>query len=185
MAANGAVNLIAHPSLTGINTDTGLSGSTQWHNAVRSRMWLRSPKPEPGEQPDNDLREIVFKKNNYGPVSESIVLRWQKGLFLPVPGAASLDKLTQESKADEQFLTFLDRFGKQGRNVSHVKTAPNYAPAEFAKEPEAKGAHVTKDAFAKAMTRLFADNKIHVESYGRPSRPYSQLAMGAKPSAAT
>ena len=72
MVACGAVSLIAHPSLTGINTETGLSGTTQWHNAVRARMWLRSPKTEPGEQPDTDLREIVF--NEAG--ADSPVLRW-------------------------------------------------------------------------------------------------------------
>src|SRR5215510_11515525 len=76
MLANGSLNLISHPSLTGINTDTGLSGNTQWHNAVRARSYLKSVKPEAGEQPDTDLRELVFKKNNYGPVSESIVLRY-------------------------------------------------------------------------------------------------------------
>src|SRR5262249_51714250 len=53
LVAVGAVVLIAHPSLTGINTDTGLSGTTQWHNAVRARLYLKSTKPEAGEQPDN------------------------------------------------------------------------------------------------------------------------------------
>jgi RecA-family ATPase len=43
IAANGAVALIAHPSLTGINTGTGLSGSTQWHNSVRARASKAGP----------------------------------------------------------------------------------------------------------------------------------------------
>jgi len=64
MIAVGGVVLIAHTSLTGINTDTGLSGSTQWHNAVRARFYLKGIKVEAGEQPDNDLRELVFKKNS-------------------------------------------------------------------------------------------------------------------------
>jgi RecA-family ATPase len=79
IVANGSVVPISHPSLTGINNDTGLSGNTQWHNAVRARFYMKSIKPEEGEQPDTDLRELVFKKNNYGPVSESIVLRYQNG----------------------------------------------------------------------------------------------------------
>lgn len=69
--ANGALVLITHPSLTGINTGSGLSGSTQWHNAVRARFFRKSPEAEPGEQPDTDLREIEFKKNQYGE-------RWRK-----------------------------------------------------------------------------------------------------------
>ena len=45
---------------------------------------MRGVKPEAGEPVDHDLREVVFKKNNYGPISESIILRWTDGLFLPV-----------------------------------------------------------------------------------------------------
>jgi hypothetical protein len=71
LVANGSVVLIAHPSLTGINTDTGLSGSTQWHNAVRARIYLKAIKTESGEQPDDDLRELVFKKNQFGPKSST------------------------------------------------------------------------------------------------------------------
>ena len=48
IVAGGAVQLISHPSLTGINTDTGLSGNTQWHNAVRARSYLRGVKPVRG-----------------------------------------------------------------------------------------------------------------------------------------
>ncbi len=69
IVAGGSVNLIAHPSLTGIATGSGLSGSTQWHNSVRARAYMTSVEPEEGEQPDTDLREITFKKNQYGPIS--------------------------------------------------------------------------------------------------------------------
>ena len=42
LAITGDAGLIlqAHPSLTGINNNMGLSGSTAWHNSVRSRMLL-------------------------------------------------------------------------------------------------------------------------------------------------
>src|SRR5262249_13469293 len=104
MRADGSVVLISHPSLAGISTDTGLSGPTAWHNSVRARFYIKSIKPEAGEQPDNDLREIIFKKNQYGPTAETIVLRYQNGLFLPVPGVTSLDKLAREAKADDAFI---------------------------------------------------------------------------------
>ena len=42
-------------------------------------------KATDGEQPDNDLRQLEFKKNQYGPIGETIVLRYQRGLFLPEP----------------------------------------------------------------------------------------------------
>jgi RecA-family ATPase len=111
MTAKGSVVLIAHPSLTGINTDTGLSGTTQWHNAVRARFYLKAIKAEADEQPDSDLRELVFKKNQFGPMSANIVLRYRNGLFLPEPSRSGLDKLAREVvKADETCLDLLKRF---------------------------------------------------------------------------
>jgi RecA-family ATPase len=176
MLANGTCHLISHPSLSGINTDTGLSGNTQWHNAVRARCYLKSAKPEAGEQPDNDLRELVFKKNNYGPVSETIVLRYRDGLFLPLPGVGSLDKIAQEAKADEVFLDLLRRFTREGRNVSYMP-GPTYAPALFAKEDEAKKATTGSKTLEAAMRRLFAAQKIHNDKYGKPSNPHTRLVV--------
>ena len=86
MVSNGSVVLLSHPSLTGINSGSGISGSTAWHNSVRSRLYMTAPKIEPGEQPDSDVRELLFKKSNYGRVGDSMVLRWQRGLFLSEAG---------------------------------------------------------------------------------------------------
>ena len=121
--AGGSVTLLSHPSLAGINTGTGLSGSTAWHGAFRFRQYLTSPKPAEGEQPDSDLRQLEFKKNQYGPKAETIVLRYQGGLFLPERGMSSLDTAAHKSKADEVFMTLLRRHTDQGRNVSHKEKA--------------------------------------------------------------
>jgi RecA-family ATPase len=174
IAADGSVTLISHPSLTGINTNSGLSGTTAWHSAVRARLYMKSIQPEAGEQPDTDLREIVFKKNQYGPVQDSIVLRWRGGLFLPVPGMTSLDKATAELEAEQMFLQLLDRLTEQGRKVSDKASANNYAPIVFAGEPEARK-RFRKVQFEGAMQRLFAANKIIVEAYGPPSRGWTRL----------
>src|SRR5262249_40125826 len=96
IVANGSVVLISHPSLTGISSESGRSGSP--------------PK---------------------------IVLRYQNGLSLPVPGTTSLNQAAKEARADEAFLALLRRFSAANRNVSY-KTSKSYAPALFAKEAEAK-----------------------------------------------
>jgi RecA-family ATPase len=175
IAANGSISLISHPSLEGIKSDSGLSGSTQWHNSVRARFYLKGVKADDGEEPDTDVRELVFRKNNYGPVSASIVLRYQRGLFLPVPGVGTLDKIAGEAKADDVFLELLDRFTKGNRNVSH-RTGTNYAPALFAKEQEAKNAGLNSKVLDAAMLRLFKAEKIWNEPCGKPSRPAHRLA---------
>ncbi len=119
---------------------------------------------------------MIFKKNNYGPVSESIVLRYQNGLFLPVRGIGSLDRLAQEAKADEVFLELLVRFARENRNASD-KVGPSYAPAKFAAEDEARRACLTSKALEAAMRRLFKAGKIWNEPYGKPSRPHYRLAV--------
>ena len=178
ITANGTVVLISHPSLTGINTDTGLSGSTQWHNAVRARFYLKGIKVEAGEQPDNDLRELVFKKNQFGPMSANIVLRYRNGLFLPEKSASGLDKIAREAKADETFVDLLKRFTGEGRNLSHNANSRTYAPTVFATETEAKKHQLRKADLEAAMRRLFEAKKIYVENYGRPSRPYQRIVAG-------
>jgi RecA-family ATPase len=176
MAADGAVSLISHPSLTGINSDSGLSGSTQWHNSVRARMWLKGQKAQPGEQEDTDARELVFKKSNYGKISDTIVLRWDRGMFLPVPGVHSLDRAAREAREEEVFLILLKRFTDANRNVSD-RPSKNYAPTVFAAEEEARAERIHSRAFAEAMRRLFKADKIWNEPYGRSNRESFRLAI--------
>ena len=116
IAAGGSVVLLAHPSLIGISSGSGLSGSTAWHNSVRARMLLKVP-PRDGndDQSASDLRELSFLKNNYGPLAERIVLRYRNGLFLPEAGQSTLEKLARDQKVDETFLDVLGRLIKQNR----------------------------------------------------------------------
>ena len=179
IAANGAVVLVTHPSLTGINSDTGLSGSTAWHNSVRARCYMRSVAPEEGQQPDTDLREISFKKNNYGPVSASIVLRYQNGLFLPVPSMSSLDQAARNAKADDVFLKVLRHLSRQGQDLGPNRTASNYAPSVIAKHLDAKG--IRKDELEAAQQRLLDANKIHIVNIGPSSKRRKYLAAGPGP----
>ncbi len=132
IVANGSVVLISHPSLTGINTDTGLSGTTAWHNSVRARVH-EGHQTGIRRTAERRLARIVFKKNNYGPLS---VLRYQNGLFLPVPGIGTLDRAAKEAAAEEVFITLLRRFTRDNR-VVFDKPGRGYAPAMFAKEDEA------------------------------------------------
>jgi hypothetical protein len=83
--------------------------------------------------------------------------------------------MAREQKADEVFLALLARYDRESRNVSEKRTAHNYAPAAFCKESEAKG--LRKEHLEAGMRRLFASGKIHVENYGRPSRPASRLSL--------
>jgi RecA-family ATPase len=180
IAGNSAVLIALHPSLTGISSGTGLSGSTAWHNSVRARAYLTSQTSEDGQ--DTGLRQLDFKKNNYGPISASVTLQWKAmgkaGVYVPLSSGNPLEKAATDAKAEQTFLELLRRYSEQERDVSH-KPGPSYAPALFAKEDAAQKLAIKdagrRKALEAAMNRLFAVKKIKVETYGRPSRPYNRI----------
>jgi RecA-family ATPase len=179
ITADGSVVLLSHPSLTGINSGSGISGSTAWHNSVRARMYLKTPESEEGEQPDTDLRELVCKKNNYGPVSESTVVRYRNGVFILESSGSALDRLAHERRADDVFLAVLKKLNEQNRQCSPSKHAGNYAPAMIKKHPAGKD--FTKKDYDEAMERLLNANTIHVEDVGPPSKRKQEVALGPAP----
>jgi RecA-family ATPase len=176
---NAAVVLTSHPSLTGEKSGTGLSGSTAWHASVRSRLYMKRAATDKDEEPDPNLRVIEVMKSNYGPVGETINVRWENGVFVlvQITEMNSLERLAADQKADEAFLGYLVAFARQGRNLSHKPNANGYAPAEFAKEKDAKEAGMRKADFEAAMRRQLNAGKIRVEPYGSPSRGWSKLVL--------
>jgi RecA-family ATPase len=115
------VVLVSHPSLTGLSTDTGLSGSTAWDASVRARWYFKPIHDDDTPASDPDLRELVIMKNNYGPPGEHIRMRWQNGLFVPIGTPSSLEKLAADQKAEHAFLDLLDRFASQNQRVGPYK----------------------------------------------------------------
>ncbi|WOH70649.1 AAA family ATPase [Bradyrhizobium sp. NDS-1] len=148
IAANGSVVLLSHPSLTGITSGTGLSGSTAWHNSVRSRIYLTS---------DGDMRTIEFKKNQYGPLGEKVVVRYEDGVFVPDGGKTDVELTLIHRIADDSFLELLDITAKQQRYFGS-KPGTNYAPKQLAGLPQAKGHNARM--LGQAMERLLAADRI-------------------------
>ena len=107
MVAGGSVTVLSHPSLAGIARARVSRARPPGTAHFGSGNTSRASRPDDGEQPENDLRELEFKKNQYGPIGETIVLRYQRGLFLPEAEFPSLDKVAREQKAEEVFLDLL------------------------------------------------------------------------------
>lgn len=160
------VLLLAHPSLTGLSSGSGSSGSTAWSNSVRSRLYLQRIV-EDGYEPDPDARLLTTVKANYGRTGGEIRLRWQDGAFVAEAGQTTIDRKAGSAKAERAFLALLRAYAEQGRHVSPHPSA-SYAPSRFAKEADAEG--VTKRAFETAMNALFARKAIRVEELGPASR---------------
>jgi hypothetical protein len=96
-------------------------------------------------------------------------------LYVPVAQQSALDKAAADAADNDVFLALLDRFTRMGENVSNKARAGNYVPAVFADETEAKSKHLNRAALQAAMRRLFADEQIALESYGRPSHGHRRI----------
>lgn len=171
-----AIVLIGHPSLAGMASGTGSSGSTAWNNSVRSRLYLTRPATDDGEPASPDARVLTVKKANYGPANGDMRLRWVAGAFRPEdeasPTMGPVDRQIAEERVERVFLDLLAAFAAEGRRVSEVKCS-TYAPAAFATDPRAGG--ITRKGFAAAMARLFAAGEIVVETSGPPSKQRRHL----------
>jgi RecA-family ATPase len=170
--ADGYVILSAHPSLTGMTNKSGLSGSTQWHNSVRARAYLRGPSDKEKDGDDwstSDVRVLEFMKSNYSALAEQVELTWENGLYLPAPSRAEQEDEKQRDAVDKLFLALLDQMVEQGANASGNPTSRNYAPRVFAKHRAAKQIKCGERSFADALSRLIERGQICAEPYGPPS----------------
>ena len=173
---NCAVVLLAHPSLTGLASGSGLSGSTAWHGSVRSRLYL-SRVVRDGQEEDTRKRVLSVKKQNYADTGAETVLTWSDGIFRVDAAESGLDRVAKASKAERVFLKLLRKFAEQGRRVNHVGAA-TYAPKVFAEHPDCEG--VTRDGFRTAMEVLMASGRVKIASEGPASRRVQYLVEGVE-----
>ncbi len=115
---DGAVLLCAHPSLSGMASGSGSSGSTAWSNTVRSRLYLTAAEAENGEEPNPDARVLTRKKSNYARAGETLALRWSDGVMVPLVAEAS-----SMSAVTERVLAEVDRAWQDGQPYSDAPQA--------------------------------------------------------------
>ncbi|AVA21195.1 AAA family ATPase [Rhizobium sp. NXC24] len=169
-----AVILLAHPSVQGMQSGTGSSGSTAWNNSVRSRLYLTRPE---GKDADPDLRILKTMKANYGTTGGEIKLRWKDGVFVLDDGKPAAGSMLLAAKAERVFRDLLSLFNRTGQNVSDV-TGTNYAPAKMAKHPDAAG--IGKKALADAMQRLLDSGDVRIVMEGPASRQRKRLILASE-----
>ena len=175
-AIDGAVVLTAHPSLSGLGSGSGMSGSTAWNNAVRSRLYLTRPKDE-GDTDQNE-RVLQRKKANYAGIGDEIRLTWANGVFTHQPQEIGIvDAAARCIKADRVFLELLSTSTKNGVNVSPSPTSRNNAPLQFSNEPRNHREGCTKKDLDGAMRRLLKIGKIKSVKYGPPSAQTHRLII--------
>lgn len=163
-----AVILLSHPSLAGIHSGSGLSGSTAWNNSVRSRLYLKSPKKKDAEDEDDDespVRILETMKANYSAIAEPVRLIWKNGLLLNEATPTPMQRMSMDAEAQSIFLALLARYNRQDMTVAATHTARNFAPVIFADMPEAKvlGRPSTRKRLLRvAMDALLERDRIYV-----------------------
>jgi RecA-family ATPase len=167
-----AVVVLAHPSLSGLTSGSGTSGSTAWSNSARSRLYL-SRVFERDYEPNPDARILEVKKINYAQKGTQIALIWKHGQFVPEDEETATDRMVATAKAKRVFLKLLDVYTQQGRRVNGNSGA-NYAPRAFSDHPDSEGC--TKRALRSAMEALLSEGTLQVCVDGPMSRRSHFLA---------
>ncbi|MCK1279474.1 AAA family ATPase [Bradyrhizobium sp. 61] len=170
IARDCAVLLLAHPSIAGMASGSGYSGSTAWNNSVRSRLYLTS-----GE---GDVRILRTVKSNYGKIGDEMQLEWCEGAFvLHDPSKPGIADGLLNSRADSVFVSVLSKLNRTGQRPSPNKS-PSYAPRMMQKHPDAKGTKMRD--LEMAMQRLLDAGTIKIVQEGPPSRRFSRLIVSAE-----
>ncbi|GEM_PF-2231677 len=171
LQADCAILLLAHPSVAGMQTGTGTSGSTAWNNSVRSRLYLTAVAD------DDDARVLTNMKSNYGRKGTKISMRWRDGVFVLDDGRPSPAAGLMDHHADEVFLELLSLFNRTGQSVS-PNPSVSYAPKVMQAHPDSRG--LTKKALEQAMHRLLKSGHIRTIKEGPPTRQRSRLWVSAE-----
>lgn len=90
LAIQGVVILTQHPSNEGMASGSGRSGSTGWHNSVRSRLYLTKPKAKGDESEESNERHLRTMKNNAGRFGGKVRIEWKNGVFVLMDDAAAV-----------------------------------------------------------------------------------------------
>lgn len=119
----GAVLLIAHVDKTsarGFGGSESYSGSTAWHNSVRSRLFL-------GREKGDDALVLKHEKSNHGRMAEPIRLEWtEDGLLVPADPVTSTAGLIGSEERSAVMALISEYYGR-GEYLPTSQGAPNNA----------------------------------------------------------
>ena len=145
LATNTTILMLAHPSRSGLDSGDMLSGSTAWHNAVRSRLALQWVKGDDGK-PDPDMidqRILTRPKANYAQANAEVLIEYKGGAFFAVPTTKSqveeqgIDQTVRDAIAHQAArgtpLSYHDRAQRSARKYKFMRHGKRIAPADAMK----------------------------------------------------
>jgi RecA-family ATPase len=179
--AETAIVVLGHPSMSGLESGRGTSGSTAWNNSTRMRLFLqKDPIFLKGGKLDPDRRILTAMKTNYGQEGATLTVKWAKGF-----GYMRLDEAEAAARPEEAKAAFLeclkDSFSR-GVFVTKDK-GRGYAPKDFSTMPQAQG--FNPDDLKKAMEQLEAEGIIRKASYRKDGKDRFRLELSPAAEVAT
>ncbi len=138
----GATVLVtAHPSLSGMASGEGTSGSTAWNGAWRYRLLLDRPERKGIE------RVLKAMKQNYGRDDDEIRLIWddESGVFIHDQEESGTVAALKREAERNRFVETLWRILRSGRRVTiGAKSSPNHVTKVFGLEKDWRRFSATK-----------------------------------------
>ncbi len=160
---DGSVLVCAHPSLTGLNTGTGTSGSTAWNNTVRSRLFISADKPPEGDEADPDIRVLTRKKSNYARAGEVLKIRWVDGAFMVVD---KTDEPEIDSAVINGILDEIDRAWNEGTPYSDFPQAKQ----RYISNLLPKRLNISRSQFERAMDKIYQSGFLRTEMFNKNTK---------------
>ena len=166
---DGAVILNAHPSLAGLNSGSGLSGSTAWNNTVRGRFYLTKPATAEGEDEHGDARILKLMKSNYARAGEQLKLVWRDHVFvLDDQGRGTGGNIVDRIELDNAVLAGLRKLVGNGALVPADPNVRNGLPTRLRALPSCR--RWSFQSMLAAQERLVATGRIIRVELGPPSK---------------
>jgi hypothetical protein len=144
---NATVLVLAHPSVAGENTGTGLSGSTAWENAARARAYFH--RSDDGD----DIRILSRKKSNYSASGDShdVTLLWDKGVYQLPAEPDQVDRIEQRALKNKVISEVQSAFMKGAGYRKQGPRSYKTALAPIVKDAPARVAKVVNQMYADAV----------------------------------
>lgn len=150
-----------------LDGDEDYSGSTAWHNSVRSRIALKRKK-------GTDLLIMQHQKVNYGKKQSPLMLEWPEDgyprayLEGDAPDFDTLNALAEGRQQDNnaiELLKLLAEYESRGQYASPSPTAKNNVFALLKADPQLKRLKLGRDAVSAIVTQCHRSGWIEPLEY--------------------
>jgi RecA-family ATPase len=154
---DGAVVILAHPSVAGLRDGGGYSGSTAWHGSARSLLTFEH---DDDDDPNPDVRILTRRKANYARAGATLTVRYTAGVFHPQHPPVDQLSMLDEVQDEALYLDKLRGLLARGLCPSASRNRNEYAPKLMKVTFPRELAEVTTGRLEAAQKRLLETGKI-------------------------